>query len=168
MSFIYDNTTVVSFADFQDVYDKDQRLFDANEGLTDDIIEAQLIRATERLLTKIRSTDWWRNYYVKRSTSSYLTVADIPAVDPNLIKDRQNDFRDLCIYIAMSDYILPIVADFGNDDDAERKKMGYYTQKAEEMFGELITAGDWYDFDDDDTIASAEKEPGFFNLKRVR
>jgi hypothetical protein len=168
MSFIYEDSTVISFADFQDVYDKDQRLFDANEGLTDDIIEAQLVRATERLLSKFRSSDWWRSYYINRSGSSYSTVADIPALNPDLIKDRQNDFRDLCIYIAFSDYILPIVADFGNEDNAERKKMGYYTQKADELFGELITAGDWYDFDDDDTIQSDEKQPGQYNLKRVR
>jgi hypothetical protein len=46
--------------------------------------------------------------------------------------------------------------------------MGYYTQKAETLFGELISMGDWYDFDDDSTIESTEKSPGYFNLKRVR
>ena len=46
--------------------------------------------------------------------------------------------------------------------------MGYYVQKSEALFEELVTAGDWYDFDDDDTIASNEKQPGQTNLKRVR
>jgi hypothetical protein len=72
------------------------------------------------------------------------------------------------VYVALSEFILPSVADFGNEDNAERQKMGYYTQKAEKLYGELITAGDWYDFDDDDTIQSEEKQPGYYNLKRVR
>lgn len=168
MAFVVENDTVVSFAEFQDVLSKDQRLFEANEGLSDDVIDAQLVRATERILSKLRSTGWWQSYYVSRSSATFRTAADIPALDANKIKDRQNDFTDLCVYTAMAEFILPIIADFGNDDSAERKKMGYYTNKAESLFGELITAGDWYDFDDDDTIDSTEKSPGSYNLKRVR
>jgi hypothetical protein len=72
------------------------------------------------------------------------------------------------VYVALSEFILPSIADFGNEDNAERQKMGYYKQKADELFGELVTAGDWYDFDDDGTIQSDEKSPGQYNLKRVR
>jgi hypothetical protein len=169
MAFIEEAGTVVSFAEFQDVVNKDQRLFEANEGLSDDIVEQQLIRATERILSKLRSSPWWRSYYIRRDTSTvYNTVADIPAVDPNRIKSRLNDFTDLCVYVALSEFILPSIADFGNEDNAERQKMGYYTQKADTLFGELITNGDWYDFDDDGTITSDERSPGQFNLKRVR
>jgi len=169
MAFIEEASTVVSFAEFQDVVNKDQRLFEANEGLSDDIVEQQLIRATERILSKIRSSAWWRSYYVNRDLNTvYKTVADIPAVDPDKIIARQNDFTDLCVYTALADFILPSIADFGNENNAERQKMGYYTQKADELFGELITAGDWYDFDADGTIQSDEKSPGQFNLKRVR
>ena len=46
--------------------------------------------------------------------------------------------------------------------------MGYYTNKADSLFDELVTAGDWYDFDDDGTVESDEKQPGQINLKRVR
>lgn len=169
MAFIEEAGTVVSFAEFQDVVNKDQRLFEANEGLSDDIVEQQLIRATERILSKLRSSSWWRSYYIKRDSSiAYSTVADIPAVNPDRIKSRLNDFTDLCVYTALSEFILPSIADFGNEDNAERQKMGYYTQKAETLFGELITNGDWYDFDDDGTITSDERSPGQFNLKRVR
>ena len=169
MAFVTENNTVISFAEFQDVVDKDQRLFEANEGLSDDAVEAQLIRATERILTKMRSSSWWRGYYIQRDTAIvYNTVADIPALDPNLIKARQNDFTDLCIYTALADFILPSIADFGNEDNAERQKMGYYALKAETLYNELLTAGDWYDFNDDSTIASTEKQPGQVNLKRVR
>jgi hypothetical protein len=169
MAFIIENSVTVSFADFNDVVQKDQRLFEANEGLSDDIVEAQLIRATERILSKIRASGWWQSYYVTRSPgTAFNTVADIPAVDPDRIKARENDFTDLCVYTALAEYILPIVADFGNEDSAERKKMGYYVNKADSLLGELITAGDWYDFNDDSTIDSSEKSPGAYNLKRVR
>jgi hypothetical protein len=169
MAFIEEAGTVVSFAEFQDVVNKDQRLFEANEGLSDDIVEQQLIRATERILSKLRSSPWWRSYYIRRDSSTvYNTVADIPAVNPDRIKSRLNDFTDLCVYTALSEFILPSIADFGNEDNAERQKMGYYTQKADTLFGELITNGDWYDFDDDGTITSEERSPGQYNLKRVR
>lgn len=169
MAFVTENSNVISFAEFQDVVNKDSRLFDANEGLSDDIVEAQLVRATERILAKIRSSAWWQSYYVNRNTNTTIkTLADIPALDANRIIGRVNDFTDLCVYTALGEYILPSVADFGNEDNAERQKMGYYVQKAEALYGELIAAGDWYDFDDDNTVESSEKQPGQYNLKRVR
>jgi len=168
MAFITESGTVTSFAEFQDVVNKDQRLFDSNEGLSDDLVEQQLVRATERILTKLRASAWWKSYYVVRSTTAITTTADIPALDANRIIARANDFTDLCVYTALAEFILPSVADFGKEDNAERQKMGYYSQKAENLFGELIAAGDWYDFDDDNTIESTEKSPGYYNLKRVR
>jgi hypothetical protein len=169
MAFIEEAGIVTSFAEFQDVVNKDQRLFEANEGLSDDAIEQQLIRATDRILSKLRASAWWRSYYIKRDASIvYNTVADVPALDPDRIIARESDFTDLCVFTALAEYILPSIADFGNQDSAERQKMAYYTQRAESLFGELITAGDWYDFDDSGTIASSEKSPGQFNLKRVR
>ena len=169
MAFIRSNNSVISFAEYQDVLDADQRLFDANEGLTDDVVETALIRATERILTKLRSSDWWASYYVTRSVGQpFQTRADIPALDANKIEDRLNDFTDLCVAVALNEYILPKVANFGTDDNEERKKMGYYAQRAETLYSELITAGDWYNFDGSAGITSAEKQPGQYNLKRVR
>lgn len=169
MAFIRTSTAVLSFADYQDVVDRDQRLFEANEGLTSTMIEDLLIRTTERILTEIRATDWWRNYYKRRDTSiTYRTAADVPAVDPTKIAARLNDFTDLCVYQALAEYILPKIADFGTEDNAERQKMGYYKQKYTDLFRELVTAGDWYDFDDDGSIESSEKEPGTVGLRRRR
>lgn len=168
MAFITENNTVVSFAEYQDVLDRDQRLFDSNEGLYDDTVEPLLYRATERILSKMRSSAWWQNYYLQRGNTTITTAADIPALDPNKIKARQSDFTDLCVYVALSEYVLPLVADFGTQDNAEYNKMGYYTQKADALFAELITAGDWYDFDGSGTIGTNEKQPGVYNLKRVR
>lgn len=169
MAFIRNNNTVISFAEYQDVLDADQRLFDANEGLTDDVVESALIRSTERILSKFRSSDWWASYYVARTVNqTFQTRADIPALDANKIQDRLNDFKDLCVATAMSEYILPKVANFGAEDNEERQKMGFYTQRAEKLYGELITAGDWYNFDGSGAITSAEKQSGQYNLKRVR
>lgn len=169
MAFIIENSTVVSFAEYSDVVEKDQRLFDSNEGLTDEVVETALERATARILTKISQSAWWRSYYVRRdSDTEYKSVADIPSVDVDKIKSRESDFTELCVYTALADYILPQVADFGDEQDSERAKMGYYSNRAQELYGEIINAGDWYDFDDDGVIQSDEKSPGHYTLKRVR
>ena len=169
MAFIIENNQVTSFAEFSDVLERDQRLFDSNEGLTDVVIETALKRATLRIISKISTSDWWRSYYVKRDPSiEYKTVADIPSIDVDKIKSREDDFTELCVYTALADYILPQVADFGDETDSDRAKMGYYSNRAEALYGELINAGDWYDFDDDGVIETTEKSPGNYNLKRVR
>ena len=168
MAFITSGTTVLSFADFQDVADRDQRLFEANEGLTVDVVEDLLIRSTERILSQLRSTQWWRSYYLKQSSASIKTVADIPELDAAKILSRQNDFTDLCVFHCFYYYIMPRIADFSNENNAERMKIGHYQQKYNELLNELITAGDWYDYDGDATVESTEKQPGQVNLRRVR
>lgn len=169
MPFIIENSNIISFAEYDDVYTRDQRLFDSNEGLTDDLVEDALIRATERILTRFRSSSWWRGYFIKRNNTLQInTAGDIPPLKPERILGRRNDFTDLCVFVALSEIILPSIADFGSEDNAERNKMGFYTNKAESLFSELITAGDWYDFDGDGVIQSTEKDPGQYNLKRVR
>jgi hypothetical protein len=150
----------------------DARLFEQNEGLDDDFVQLQLNRSTVRILELLRSTAWWRSYFIARNTGATAiqinTVADVPPLDPFRIRARQPDFTDLCCYYAFYNYILPYIADFSNEDSAERRKMGYYQQKYDLLFGELITAGDWYDFDNNVTIDSADKQPGVWNLRRVR
>lgn len=169
MAFIISGTTVLSFAEYQDVVDRDQRLFDENEGLDIDVVEDLLVRGTERILTGLRNTSWWTDYYITRdNTVNIRSLADIPELDASKIRARQNDFTDLCVYYTMYEYILPKIADFGTDENAERNKIGYYQQKYDKLFGELIRAGDWYDFDNDETIQSDEKSIGVTNLRRVR
>jgi hypothetical protein len=169
MAFVTENNIVVSFAEYSDVLQQDQRLFEVNEGLSDDVVEPFLVRATDRILTKLRNSNWWRTYFRERNTSvAIYTVADIPALNPNYIKLRQSDFTELCVYVALADYILPSIADFSNQDSAERQKMGYYTNRADALFMELVEAGDWYDFDNSGTVTSSERTPGLINLKRVR
>lgn len=170
MAFMKSNGVVTSFATYADLQKIDQRLFETNEGLTEDVVIPILKRATERILTKIRSNTWWKDYFQLRNNGStvILTDADIPYPSANKVIASMNDFTDLCVYVALAEYILPKLADFGSEDNAERQKMGYYTQKSTDLFGELISAGDWYDFDGSGAISSGEKSPGHFNLKRVR
>jgi hypothetical protein len=168
MAFIISGTTILSFAEYNDVETRDQRLFEANEGLDIDSVEDTLIRATERILVELRASDWWRDYYLKQSNARINSRADIPALDATKIVSRKNDFTDLCVYKALSEYILPKIADFGNEDSAERQKMEYYRSRSSELFRELIIDGSWYDFDDDGTVESSEKMPGVSNLRRVR
>jgi len=169
MAFVTENNITVSFAEFTDVVSKDQRIFEANEGLSDETVDAALVRSTERILAKLRNTQWWKTYYTRRDTTGLISsVPDIPALDPDKILARQSDFTDLCVFTALAEQILPGIADFSDPDSSERQKMAYYTQRMESLFNELVSAGDWYDFDDDGTIESSEKEIGYVNLKRIR
>ena len=169
MAFIKNGNTIISFAEYQDVLDMDQRLFEANEGLTEDVVEYSLVRSTLRILTLIRDTDWWRDYYLRTASNpSYLSKADLPQVDPSKIIGRLDDFQDLCVYHTFWDHLLPRIADFSKEDNAERAKIGFYQGKFQFLFDELINGGDWYDLNGDGTITQLEKFPGNYAQKRVR
>lgn len=169
MAFVTDGTNIISFAEYNDVVSLDQRLFEANEGLTEDVVEAFLVRSTERILTLIRNTDWWRDLYLQKTANPvYSTDADLPIVDPNKIISRTNDFVDLCVMYSLWNYILPKVADFSKEDNAERAKIGFYQGKYQFLFDELINAGDWYDISGDGVVDRLEKLPGNYSLKRIR
>ena len=166
MAFIVENSNTISFAEFTDVTSRDQRLFDNNESLTLDFVEDALERTTSRLLENIKTTEWWqRSYGVHNGSVNRL---DIPAPDADKILGRHSDFTDLCVYRALADYILPAVADFGDPENAERQKVGYYENRATQLYLELVNSGDWYDFDNDGTVQTDEKSRGHIALKRVR
>lgn len=172
MAFISQGSSFYSFADYDDVVSKDSRLFSANEGLTSDVVEDSLIRSTQRILDQLRASSWWKSYYIRQTGSMADVVVgqsvQVPALDPFLIKARQQDFTDLCVYHTLSEYLLPRVADFGNPESAERQKLGFYDEKFRSLFDQLVTDGDWYDFDNDGNIANAEKYPFVTNLVRRR
>lgn len=172
MAFITQGSTFYSFADYDDVVAKDSRLFSANEGLTQEVVEESLIRSTTRILDMLRSSGWWKSYYIRQSGSTADVVVgqsiSVPALDPFLIKARQGDFTDLCVYHTLSEYLLAKVADFGNPDSAERQKLGFYDQKFRTLFDELVASGDWYDFSNNGSISNAEIYPFVANLVRRR
>ena len=171
MAFITQGSTFYSFADYDDVQDKDSRLFQANEGLSQDFVEGALIRSTQRILELLKNTDWWKSYYISESGFVNVVVKQaisVPPLDPFLIIERQGDFTDLCVYHCLSNYLYPKVADFGNPDSAERQKISFYDEKFRSMFDELVGDGDWYDFDQDGSVTNAEKYPYPVNLVRRR
>ena len=167
MAFIEDTTTVYSFANYTDVTSKDDRLFAENEGLTQTVVEDMLVRSTERILSQIRSSGWWYDLNSRMGTSM-LNRSDVPQVDAKRILNRKNDFTDLCVYHAFHEAILPRVADFGAEDNAERQKIGFYQQRYDSLLKELIEAGDWYEYDNDKTVENTEFEPGVVNPRRIR
>jgi len=170
MAFITDNSgNVISFAEYQDVLDTDQRVFENNEGLTDDVVEELLIKGTQRILYAIKYSDWWRDLYLQETVSpSFTSASDVPDVNPNQILVRQADFTDLCVYYTLYYFILPKVADFSKEDNAERAKIGFYQQRYQALFEELINAGDWYDILNQGSITASEKKPGAMRLHRNR
>jgi hypothetical protein len=164
MAFILSGITILSFAEYQDVVDADQRLFDENEGLTDQIVEDILIRSTERILAQIKTTNWYKDLAYSQGASA-LTMPD---VDASKIIANLNDFTDLCVYHSLYEYILPKIADFGNENNAERVKIEFYRSKYSNLFTELLSSGDWYDYNNDGTLNDAEFKPAFINYQRVR
>lgn len=171
MAFITQGTTFYSFADYDDVTQIDSRLFQANEGVTQDDVEGALIRSTDRILDQLRNSTWWKSFYINREGFTNVIIrqaVQVPALDPFLIIARQGDFSDMTVYHTLSNYLLPRVADFGNPDSAERQKIGFYEQKFSELFDELISDGDWYDFDRSGTITDEDRYPFPVNLQRRR
>jgi len=164
MAFILSGTTVLSFAEYQDVVDKDQRLFDENEGLTDQIVEDILIRSTERILAQLKNTEWYRSLAYAYGASA-LTI---PSLSGSKIISNKNDFTDLCVYHALFEYILPKIADFGNENNAEKVKIDFYQQKYSVLFDELIRFAKWYDYDGSGTIDTEEVKDAFVNYQRIR
>jgi hypothetical protein len=172
MAFIRANRKVISFASSDDVREVDSRIFEANEGLSDERVDGALIKATNRIIDDIQISDWWKSYYVRRLGVQGIAFGDngvvVPRPNADLILGSQDTFSQLCVYFALSEYILPSVADFGNAESAERQKIAFYGEKASELFRYLIDRGDWYDFDQDGTVQLSEKMPTRTNLQRVR
>ena len=165
MAFIVSGGTVVSYAEATDVRDKDQRLFEANEfSLTNlpdappslnDYIEDLTTKATARINQKIRASSQWRDYlgYVGATWD----INNIPSFNPNLILARKADFTDMCAYYTLKEYLLPRVADFGNPESAEVQKIEYYSKKFDDLFTELLSMMDWYDYDSSGALDDGDK-----------
>jgi len=168
MAFITSLGTFISFAEYSDVVSRDQRLFEANEGLTEVIVEELLEQGTSRVLTKIKASNWWKENQFKFDPSLNNDPRLVPSVDPFRIEGRQQDFTDLTVYLTLTEYVLPKIADFTDDGNADVKKIQFYKDKFDNLFVELLEDGSWYDFDDSGTVDVAEKYPSVHNLIRVR
>ena len=165
-AFIYSYKTFVSFATYEDVTNRDSRVFEANEDLTESEINDYLEQASQRILTQIRNTNWWRDY--QRRMAQIINPNLLPAVNPDYILARTQEFIDLNVYFALLEYVYPSIADFGNPDSAEFAKIKFYKDLYNVLFDEIIDAGDWYDFSENGTIDTADKMAATVNRVRVR
>jgi hypothetical protein len=175
MAFITIGGNVVAFAEYSDVTDTDQRVFEANEGIADaGMIEDLTEKATSRILQLIRNTSWWRRYYLleateaQRQATNTRSTPDVPLPNANFILARRADFTDLCVYFTLYEYLYPKIADFSAQDNAEVQKIGVFRTKFDKLFLELVDDGTWYDFDNSGTVTETEKLPTRTNLVRVR
>ena len=165
-AFIYSYKTFVSFATYEDVTNRDSRVFEANEDLTESEINDYLEQASQRILTQIRNTEWWREY--QRRMAEIINPNLLRAVNTDYILARTQEFKDLNVYFALFEYVYPTVADFGNPDSAEFAKIKFYKDSYNLLFDEVIEAGDWYDFSENGTIDTSDKMAAFVNRVRVR
>lgn len=165
-NFIYSYKTFVSFATYEDVTLRDSRVFEANEDLTQDEINNYLEQASQRILTQIRNTDFWKDY--QRKMAKITNPNLLPEVNPDYILARTQEFKDLNVYFAMQEYIYPSVADFGNPDSAEVAKIKFYKDMYNVLFQEVIESGDWYDFSENGTIDLSDKMAVTVNRVRTR
>lgn len=168
MAFITAEGSVTSYCDGSDIKDKDQRIFDSNEirfsdapnspTTLDEYLEDLAIKATNRINEKIRSSAKWRQY-LGYSGGAIEDFNNIPAFNPNRIVSRQADFTDMCAYYTLKEYLLPKIADFGDELSPEVQKIQYYDNKFTDLFNELMAMWDWYDregdgIDNDDRMVS--------------
>jgi hypothetical protein len=158
----------ISFATYSELTTRDQRILEANEGLTQAEVETYLTQASQRMLTQIRNTDWWSESSFTIDTSLTRDMRLLPSVNVYYIRAREQEFKDLNIYFALAEYIYPSVADFGNPESAEVAKINFFRDQYNKLFTELIQSGDWYDFDNDAAIETLEKFPNKQNRVRVR
>jgi len=182
MAFITDGAgKVISFAEYTDVVQKDQRVLESNNlkipaesGFADvtEFIEDMLEKSTSRLLLKIKASTWWQGYnaFVGNAISN---LNNIPNVDPSLIdpgnlQGRRQQFTDMCVYYAFAEYLLPLIADFGNPESEETSKITYYNAKYNDLFNELLAIADWYDFDNSGAVEVDEKAVSYAPTRRSR
>jgi len=167
MAFVVDGSgNVIQFADFIDVQDLDQRVFEANEGLTEIVVDEMLVKSTDRIVQKIKSSEWWREY-LSNVGSGYTSLAALDTPDKNKFQ-RRVDFTDLCCFHTLSSYLYPKIANFGDPDSAEVQKIAFYERRFQELYNELISMGDFYDLDEDGTVETNEKYTKFALTRRTR
>jgi|TARA_R110000803_G_C11885639_1_gene310307 hypothetical protein len=167
MAFIIDaGGNVVSFAEYTDVTTIDQRVFEANEGLTQDIVEDMLERSTQRLLQKVKASDWWREY-AGTIAGGFSSLAALPTPNANLFQ-RRADWTEVCVFHTLYAYLYPKIANFSDAESAEVQKIVFYENRMQDLFMEMISMGDFYDRDGDGTVENDEKLVKYALTRRTR
>ena len=181
MSFVTDiNGNVISFGEYTDIVQKDQRLLEANElripaesGFANvtDFVEDMMIESTQRILLKMKASTWWQAYnnYVGNSVTSLSALPNVNPtnIDPGNALGRRQQFTDMCVYYTLKEYLIPLIAQF-EDESADIAKLEYYDRKFNDLFKELLAMADWYDFDSDGTVEANEKAYSYQTVRRTR
>jgi hypothetical protein len=171
---------VISFAEYTDVVQKDQRIFEENNlviptesgfNSINDFVENMLELGTQRILLKIKASTWWQAYnnYVGNTISNLNSLPNVnpTLVDPGNLQGRRQQFTDMCVYYTMKDLILPLVSEF-ELDNADMNKIIYYEGKFNDLYNELIAIADWYDYDNSGTVDANEKLLTYATTRRTR
>ena len=172
--------SVISFAEYTDVVQKDQRIFESNNlkipeesnfATVQDYVEDMLQKSTNRILLKMKTTAWWSTY--NSYTGNSFEFNNLPSVNPNRIDPgnalgRQEQFTEMTVFYCIKHYIAPLFAEFGNDESPEVAKITYYDNKFNDVFQELLSVADWYDADGDGTVQADEKLTTFVRTRRSR
>jgi hypothetical protein len=181
MAFITDGGgNVISFAEYTDVVQKDQRIFESNNlkipeesGFVSvqDYVENMLQKSTDRILLKMKTSAWWATY--NNYTGNTFEFNNLPSVNPNRIDPgntlgRQQQFTDMTVYYCIKEYIAPLFAEFGNEESPEVAKITYYDAKFNDIFTELLSVADFYDADGDGVVEADEKLTTFVRTRRSR
>lgn len=182
MAFVTDGSgNVISFAEYTDVVQKDQRIFESNNlkipaesGFADvqDFVEDMLEKSTQRILLKMKASTWWQAYnaYVGTPISNLNALPNVNPnrIDPGNLQGRRQQFTDMCVYYCFAEYLFPLIAEFGNETSPEVQKISYYNAKFNDIFNELISIADWYDADGDGTVEASEKAVSYMRTRRSR
>tara|TARA_R110001606_G_scaffold17800_1_gene68330 strand:+ start:23 stop:583 length:561 start_codon:yes stop_codon:yes gene_type:complete len=177
MAFIISGGNVVTYAEATDVYDKDQRVFEANEidftdvpdapGSLNNYIEDLTTKTTNRINQKIKLSARWREY-CNWAGISFTDINNLPEFNPNLILGSQESFTDMCAFGTLYMYLLPKIADFGNPESSEVQKIQYFESRFNDLFEELMNDFTWYDADNSGTVDTGEKQVSFQLNRRSR
>mgnify|MGYP003642802412 FL=1 len=168
---------VIAYCDASDIKDKDQRVFESNEinfadapttpTSLDEYLDDLSIKAFARINEKIRASAKWRSY-LGYTNNSALTGNTIPGINADRIVGRKSDITDLATYYVLKEYLLPKVADFGDELNSEVQKITYYASKFDDLFNELMDMMDWYDADGANGVDESDKMISFRSNRRSR
>jgi len=166
---------VLAFAEAEDIYNLDQRLFESNEisfansgtaaTTLSEYFDILCQRATDRIVTRMQASPQWASY---TSAQNLTSTSILPPVNKNLILGNLQDWTDMCSSYVFKESLLPKVADFGNPESSEVNKINFYETKFNELFSEKLAVINWYDANADDSITSSDEMVNFRKNRRTR
>jgi hypothetical protein len=106
---------------------------------------------------------WWPQQQIGQY--DIRIVGRYSPMDPELLVPAQ--LERATVYCALGYYVYPRLSKFEPDMDVFQIKLDYYKKAYTEEIDLVIRDGVQYDYNDDNIISAAEKEPSYFlRLKR--